>query len=279
LQKRGRALASAYGQLTYQVRSMPDFIVIGAQRCGTTSLFRALMAHPQVMRPVLHKGVNYFDVNYHRGSRWYQGHFPLKEVARRRAAEFGPPSVFEASGYYLYHPFAAERIARDLPSVKLVAMIRNPVERAYSAYKHELARGYEWETFDRALDLEGERLQGELERMTLDPTYESFTHRHHSYTRRGEYARQLSSYIDLVGRDRLLVIESESFFSEPAREFQRLESFLGLTPFVPTQFARYNARPDGSMAARDRKRLQDNFASHDADLSTILGRPPAWSEL
>src|SRR5262249_32601589 len=125
------------GAATAPLRLHPAFIMIGAQRCGTTSLFRALVAHPQVMSPAFRKGINYFDLNYFRGERWYTGHFPISEIARRHASSYGEPMAFEASGYYMYHPFALERMARDLPRVKLVAMLRDPAERAFSPYKHE----------------------------------------------------------------------------------------------------------------------------------------------
>ena len=162
------------GTATAPLRLQPGFIMIGAQRCGTTSLFRALMAHPQVVRPAFHKGINFFDLNYYRGLTWYRGHFPVARVAQAATARHGGPMTFEASGYYMYHPFAMERLARDLPRVKLVVMLRDPVERAFSAYKHEYARGYEWESFEKALELEDERLIGEIDRMRADPAYESF---------------------------------------------------------------------------------------------------------
>ncbi len=97
------------------------------------------MAHPQVVRPAFHKGINFFDLNYYRGLTWYRGHFPVARVAQATTARHGGPMTFEASGYYMYHPFAMERMARDLPGVKLVVMLRDPVERAFSAYKHESA--------------------------------------------------------------------------------------------------------------------------------------------
>jgi hypothetical protein len=272
----GRRLSVKAGGASAGLRARPDFILVGAQRCGTTSLFRALMAHPQILRPVLHKGVNYFDVNYSRGERWYQGHFPLAAVARARTAKQGPPRVFDASGYYMYHPAAPERIAKDLPAVKLIAMLRDPVERAYSAYQHELARGFEWETFERALDLEVERLVGEIERMRSDPTYESFTHRHHSYTRRGHYAEQLAVFLELFGPERLLVIDSEAFFTDPGAEYKRIVDFLDVVPFQPARFDRYNARPRAAMSSQTRSRLEEHFRPHDEHLEHLLHRRLTW---
>ena len=138
--------------------------------------------------------------------------------------------VFEASGYYVYHPFALERIAHDMPSVKLVVMLRDPVERAFSAYKHELARGFERESFEKALELEDSRLAGEIDRMQADPRYESVAHRHHSYRRRGHYAEQLERTFRLFPREQVHVIDSEAFFAEPASEYERVLAFLARAP-------------------------------------------------
>ncbi len=144
------------GVATGRLRSTPDFLVIGAHRCGTTSLFKALSAHPQLLRPPVNKGTDYFTLHYHRNPNWYRGHFPLTLPGRLRTARYGGPLVFEACTYYLFHPFAMERIARDLPHVKLVVMLRDPVERAFSAYKHELARVQELFPSDQLHILESE---------------------------------------------------------------------------------------------------------------------------
>jgi hypothetical protein len=273
----GRDAALGLGRATTAFRSPPDFIMVGAQRAGTTSLFRALMSHPQVMRPTVSKGVNYFDLNYHRGWNWYLGHFPVARAAEWRTRSVGEPAVFEASGYYLYHPFTARRMAADLPGAKLVVMLRDPVERAYSAYQHEKARGFEWETFDEALRLEDQRLVGELDRMRRDPTYESFSHRHHSYLHRGRYAEQLERLYAFFPREQVHVMMSESFFADPATEFRALLGFLGLQQEADVPFERYNAQPRGAMPEDTRLRLRDHYAPHDEALTALLGRPLPWA--
>lgn len=277
LKHAGRRAYVRVGAATAPVRPLPGFIMIGAQRCGTTSLFRALAAHPQVVRPTLQKGINYFDLNYLRGLDWYRGHFPLTGVARRKAARYGNPVAFEASGYYLYHPFAIERLARDLPDVKLVAMLRDPVERAFSAYKHEYARGFEREDFGAALELEDSRLAGEIERMAQDPSYESFPHRHHSYRRRGQYAEQLERVLSCFPGGQLHIIDSEAFFEAPAVEYRKLIAFLGLAAFEPASFGRYNARPGAPMDPGIGRMLRGHYAPHDKRLAELLGRPPRWA--
>ena len=99
----------------------------------------------------------------------------------------------------MFHPLAGERIRRDLPGVKLLVLVRDPVERAYSAHAHELARGYETEPFERALELEDQRLAGEAERIVAQPGYLSHSHQHHAYLARGRYADQLERLDKLLG--------------------------------------------------------------------------------
>jgi hypothetical protein len=234
------------------------------------------MAHPSVLPSVFHKGVNYFDLNYFRGPAWYLGHFPVASVARLKTRSSGAPVTFDASGYYMYHPLAPERMAHDMPDMKWLLMLRDPVERAYSAYQHEFARGFETESFERALELEDERLEGEVERMRADPRYESFSHRHHSYQRRGHYADQLEVCIRLFGEGHVLVVESQSFFSQPETEYRRIVDFLGLPAFEPARFDRYNARPRADMAPSTRAALSSHFAPHDEKLAALLGHPPDW---
>jgi hypothetical protein len=165
---------------------------------------------------------------------------------------------------------------RDLPDVKIVAMVRDPVERAYSAYQHELARGFETETFARALELEDRRVEPELARMIADESYQSQTHRHQAYRRRGHYAEQLVPFLEGLGSDRVHVLESESFFTRPEHEFGRLLEFLGLSPVMPASFDRYNARRRSPLDDGVRVDLAEHFERHDEQLATILGGPPGW---
>lgn len=271
-----RAAYLKAGILTARSRIEPSFIMVGASRAGTTSLFRALSQHPAVLRPAVNKGVRYFDLNYDKSWDWYRGHFPLERTARHRAEGFGTPAAFEASGYYVFHPVAVARIAERLPNVKLVAMFRDPVERAFSAWKHESARGFEWESFESALDLEDERMIGEVDRMARNPGYESYSHRHHSHRQRGEYALQLDRMWAALPREQVMVIQSENFFSQPETEFAQLVDFLGLTSFRPGSFDRHNARPSSPMSSSVRRRLEDHYAPFNHRLEAMLGQPLRW---
>lgn len=268
------------GRATSRWRMDPSFIVIGGQRCGTTSLFKALEQHPQAVRPPVDKGTDYYTLHYDQGREWYRSRFPLGVTSRRRAAHVGAPRAFEACTYYMFHPFAIERLARDFPDIKLVVMLRDPVERAYSAYKHELARRFESEhDFMRALELEDSRLEGQVDRMRENVAYESLSHRHHAYRRRGQFAEQLDRVYTHFAREQVHVLDSEAFFAEPQSEYHHLVTFLSLAEWQPAAFEVHNARPSSSMPDDARSYLREHFKVHDERLADLLGRRPSWAQL
>jgi Sulfotransferase domain len=269
----------SYGRLTAAGRMTPSFLICGGQRCGTTSLYRALAAHPVVLKAVLHKGVHYFDTSYRRGMAWYRGHFPLQRTADKVSDRYGVPArTFESSPYYMYHPQAAARIARDLPYAKVVVLVRDPVERAYSQHAHEVARGFEQERdFGSALALEPARLHRQEELLAQDPDYYSFAHQHHAYRARGEYARYLGGMAQHLGRERIHVVESERFFADPEPAYDEVLDFLGLPNLGRPPFERHNARPRAAdMDPGIRRDLSAHYAPHDEALATWLGRMPIW---
>ena len=268
-------VADGWGGATSTARVLPDFLVCGAQRCGTTSLFKALCRHPLVTGPTLRKGVHYFDTGYHHDLDWYRSHFPMRATLRARR---GRPRVrvVESSPYYLFHPLAAERIARDLPEVRVVVILRDPVERAYSAHAHESARGFETESFVRALELEPLRLAGEEERMSADPHYRSYSHQHHGYVARGHYVDQLVRMEKHLGRDRMYVVDHADLFDGTARALAEIERFLGLPPGPGLAPGRHNVRARARMPEGLRSELRAGFADSDSRLATWWGRTPSW---
>jgi hypothetical protein len=276
VKRAGHAISVTVGRVTAPRRMLPAFLIVGAQRCGTTSMYRALAAHPAVRKAVLHKGVHYFDMNYERGIGWYRAHFPLLATGRM---------AFESSPYYMFHPLAAGRIAVDLPGVKLIVLVRDPVERAYSAHAHELARGFESESFDRAIELEPDRLDGEAERITADPGYLSHSHQHHAYLARGRYVEQLDRLERLFGREQIHVVDSGDFFGKPEPVYDGVLEFLGLAGCADRAegagrgypaFERHNARPRSPIPAGLRVELDEYFTPFDEKLTSWLDRVPSW---
>jgi hypothetical protein len=268
--------ADRLGRGTASRRVLPNMLIVGGQRCGTTTLFKALVQHSCFLGPTLRKGVHYFDLQPEQSLDWYRSHFPTRgavEIARNRGD--GRVVVGESSPYYLWHPLAAERIIRALPSVRVIALLRDPVERAYSAHAHELARGFESESFEEALALEPKRLEGEEVRLRSGELTRSPAHQHLAYVRRGEYINQLQRMERAVGRDHMLVLDSADFWAMPERDWPQVTSFLGIADQDVT-FERHNARSRAPMSEALRSELDAHYLPFDERLATWWGRIPSW---
>jgi hypothetical protein len=267
----------AIKRVTGGLRVLPDFLIIGAQRCGTSSLYWYLAQHPDVA-PAVRKEVHYFDWHYRRGLLWYRAHFPLAayriglRVATGRRVLTG-----EASPYYLVHPHAPGRVKGLLPDVKLLVLLRDPVERAVSAYHHQVRRGRESLTIDQAFAREAAVLPRELERIDKDQLYRSEFHRHFAYLARGLYADQLSLWFDVCPRERFLILSSEQFFTETQSVFEEVLGFLGLLPWRPVEYRRFNAAAYETISAPTRQRLIEHFAPHNERLYQLVGRDFGWA--
>lgn len=269
--------ARVVGRVTSGLRTLPDFLLIGAQRGGTTTLYHYLTRHPQITG-ALDKEVHYFDLHYDNGLGWYRARFPTRGWVRARSHRIGAPIlVGESTPYYLFHPAVPRRVARDVPSARAIAVLRDPVERAWSHYRHEVDLGFETLSFEEAVDREQERLAGEEERLLADPNAVSFAHQHHSYVARGRYAEQLERWFATLGRQHVLVLRSEDFFADPAGEFVKILDFLGLEPWSPASWRAYNAATATDLAPDTRERLRSLFRPHDERLAALLGADPGWS--
>jgi len=249
----------------------PRFIIIGAQRAGTTSFYHLLCEHPCVL-PAATKEVHYFDCNYSRGPGWYESQFPLAA-----AHSLGRQAITgEASPYYLFHPCAMARLAQDLPEARLIVLLRNPIERAYSHYHHQRRRKLETLSFEEALAQEDERLRGEAEKILQDENYNSANYRGFSYLARGIYEEQLRAVRDLFPGEQTLVLRSEDFFISPEQILAQTLSFLNLPDWRPRKFIRQNAGKYSGMSPQIREFLRDYFEPHNQRLYEFLSRDFGW---
>jgi hypothetical protein len=275
LRSAARSARWTLGHATARLRPLPDFLVIGAQKSGTTALYAYLLWHPSVLGPSW-KEISYFDRHAARGPAWYRGQFPLEARVRRAARRTGHAVVGEASPSYVLHPLAPERVARLLPRARLIVVLRNPVDRAYSHYHHEVSLGREPLTFEEALEHEEQRLDGEIERMTRDPSYFSHPWWDHTYRARGLYAEQLERWLAVFPREQLHVIVTEELRARTAAEVARTHDFLGLPHRGLAEFPRIFERDYPPMATETRRRVAARFAPANDRLETLLGRRLDW---
>jgi Sulfotransferase domain len=257
-----------YGRATASARPLPDFLIIGAQKAGTTALYAYLRRHPAITGPSW-KEVSYFDRHYGRGEAWYRGNFPNRVRARGKL-------VGEASPSYIFHPLGPERVKALVPEARLVALVRNPVDRALSHYHHEVALGREPLPFEDALDAEEKRLRGEEERLAADPSYFSRAWWSHAYKSRGRYAEQLERWLVLFPREQLLILPSEDLGGEPERTHARVLDFLGAAPHRLDAYPRVYERQYEAMTPETRERLAAEFEAPNRRLYELLGRDLGW---
>src|SRR5438128_5248126 len=258
-----------YGKATSFARPLPDFLIIGAQKAGTTALYSYLRRHPHVSGPSW-KEVSFFDRHYARGAAWYRGNFP--NALRTRGALVG-----EASPSYVFHPLAPERVAALVPHARLIVLLRDPVDRALSHYHHEVALGREPLSFDDALAQEEERTRGEVERMLRDPLYFSDAWWNYTYAARGRYAEQLERWFAAFPRAQLLILTSEELSTEPAATYARVLEFLGAAPHELDSFPRVFERDYAGMQRETRRLLSGTFSEPNRRLYELLGRELDWT--
>lgn len=271
-----------YGMATAGGRGLPDFLVIGAKRGGSTSLYRNLVRTPGVLplfpRQANVKGTYYFDVEFDRGERWYKSHFPSTAI-RDQAAVRGPVAVGEASPYYLSHPRSAGRAAGLVPQARIVAVLREPVARAHSHYQERVRQGIETlPTFADAVDAEAGRLADEEERMLEDPGYVSWNHLNFGYLAQSDYAASLSRWLAVYPADRVLVLRSEDFYADDAAVLARVRGFLGLEAAPPTETRQWNRTGTSDLDPGLARELGERLAPSVSALAGLLGWPDdAWS--
>ena len=276
----GKAGLRAYGVATASLRPGPDLLVIGSKRGGTTSLWRYLDGHPGVMatfpRAQNIKGTYFFDEGWAKGVDWYRSHFPT--TARRDAlrARLGyEPVALDASPYYLFHPLAPARAAQVVPDALIVAVLRDPVERAFSHWK-ERRNHTEDLGFAEALAAEADRTRGEEDRMVADPGYVSFAHRHQTYVAQGRYAPMLERWFEAFGRDRMVVAAAEEMYADPQSFCDQLFGRLGLPDHNLGEPEPYNAEPSADMDPAIREELRQRLAPDITAVEALLGRPMPW---
>lgn len=285
-----QSAAQASRVLTSRLRVYPDFLIIGGQRCGTTSLFYHLKEYPQIF-PSFRKEVHYFDDRFSRGVHWYRSQFPT--VIQKRITRDIKQQTFltgEASPYYIFHPHAPRRVKALLPHVKLIALLRNPIDRAYSQHWLETNVRKETLSFRDAVFAEQERTAGEKEKMLQDEIYQSRSYCHYTYLARGIYVDQLQYWMRFFPREQFLILRSEDLFTNPSPIITQTLEFLGVPKEeidAGKEFKQYRLPYDKGHTVKAstpkmdpdlRAYLVDYFRPHNARLRAFLGRDFDWDK-
>lgn len=251
--------------LTAGKRALPKFLIIGAQKAGTTSLYEYLVEHPDIL-PTKTKEVHYFDENYHRGTSWYRSYFPLEELTDNKITG-------EASPLYIFRPEVPQRVKALLPDVKIILLLRDPAKRAISHIHHMKRKGLEKRSLDE-LFADGFDARLHAEDALTDPWRQKI----YSYLSRGLYARQLKEWFRYFDREQFLILKSEDLYKDTAGLYAKTLDFLEMHPYGGVNFEKAHnqhayKRPDEELLAS----LQQWYKPHNDELEALLGRSMDWA--
>lgn len=252
-----------------KLRAFPNFIIIGVQKGGTTTLFDLLRQHPSIKTSIF-KEVHFYDFAYNKGINWYKSFFPLREKGKNLI--YG-----EASPYYVFHPLVPERVFKDNPDVKLILLLRDPIARAYSHYQMEKRKGREKnETFEKAIKAETELMEKASHSILNNNSKYNFNHHIVSYLSRGRYFEQIERWLQYFGREQLLVIKSELFFANPTFYLESIYKFLDVEVIVPKEVKAKNKGDYLPINEETLSELRTYYKPYNQQLSLLLGEEFSW---
>lgn len=252
------------------MKKTPDFLIIGVQRGGTSSLFRYLMEHPQIASPV-DKEIHFFDLNFHRGYDWYIEQFPfLANNKNQQNQQEKKVITGEASPYYIFHPLVAERVKNYCPEVKLIILLRDPIARAISHYHHCVRFQLEKDPLELAFKLEENRLQGEKEKLKTDENYCSYNYQHLSYLERGKYLPQIQHWREHFPKEQMLILQSEKLYDNPPSILAQVTDFLEIDPFTLPEYYPHNQAEYPPTSPIIIKQLVEYFSPYNQELYNYL---------
>lgn len=259
--------------LSANKREFPSFICIGAMKAGTSSLAAWLFQHPNIQRPIrTRKEINYFDIHYQKGLKWYQACFPTAKSLHEGKI------TGDISPGYLFHPNAAKRISEILPDAKIIVLLRNPVNRAISHYFHEIRHKNEDLDILKAFETEESRIAPELDYLQNHPDYSSPNLRRFSYKQRGHYSDQIQRFFQYFPKKNFLIIKSEDLFQNPEGNIKEVYKFLNVDfNYIPLDVIPRNVNkyPD-EVPNEVITYLKNYFSQHNSNLDKLLNRKFNW---
>lgn len=211
-----------FRKITNRFRMTPNFIIIGGAKCGTTSLYAYLMEHPNIL-PASIKEVNFFQYTTNSKTSFYRTHFPIKQQNLITG---------EASTQYLVHQLVPKRIHNLLPSVKLILLLRDPVERAYSEFNYMINLGAQISTnFEDAIESELKRINIEKEHPEFVIENYNYFQPCFSYLRHGIYINHISNWLKYFPKEQLLILNTKDLSNNFDNLMDKTFDFLNLPKY------------------------------------------------
>jgi len=260
-----------YG-VTGPLRVLPDFLVIGSVRSGSTSLYYNICNHPSIL-PAAYDEIGFFDSNYHLGMNWYRSMFPLKRDMNRIRNKTKYALTGEDTPFYFWKIDAAKRISEVLPKIKLIAILRNPVQRAYSNYNLGLRAGTEKLTFEEAIRKELDTL---TENKISAENIFKFCDVRRSNIAKSLYIYQMKIWFERFSKNRLFIISTEEMSNSPSHTMNQVYEFLDLPKYEHAFFEKRKKMSYDKMSDSIRKELEEFFKPYNEELFKLIGRSFNW---
>ena len=260
-------------------RIKPRLLILGAQKAGTTSLYNYLTTHPGIIPNRSWKEIRFFDLpeNYRQGMGWYLGGFPTRFEARGRI-------TIDASPSNLYFPQIPALIRKHLgPDILMIALLRNPANRAYSGWKmyHSFGTNPDVAENNRLIADRRSFAEAVTEEVSgrVDPHLYPY-----GYVGRGLYADQIENYFRVFNRRNLLFLDFRRLHNDLDNLLDEVTDFLRVAPFTTDQKTqltseRHNAGLDRTKSAEDEETMQtlrDFYRPHNVRLEELLGWKVDW---
>jgi len=261
--------------ITGPLRVLPDFIIIGSMKCGTTSLYYDICEHP-CASPAAYDEIGFFDSNFHLGLNWYRSMFPTKRRIEDIRRKEGVAITGEDTPFYFWNPVAAKRIQKLLPNIKLITILRNPIDRAYSEYQDVVSSESNSPSFETFIENEINTRRKDSSLIT-EENFEIFNQKN-SYLLKGIYVDQLKIWAGLFPKEQIFTLSTENLNSEPITALESVFQYLNLPDYKIKNIQRQKQKKYVPMNSQTRKILIEFFKPHNERLFKFIGKKFDWDE-
>ena len=257
------------------LRVLPDFIIIGSMKCGTTSLYYDICEHP-CASAAAYDEIGFFDSNFHLGLNWYRSMFPTKRRIEDIRRKEGVAITGEDTPFYFWNPVAAKRIQKLLPNIKLITILRNPIDRAYSEYQDLVSSESNSPSFETFIENEINTRRKDSSLIT-EENFEIFNQKN-SYLLKGIYVDQLKIWAGLFPKEQIFTLSTENLNSEPITALESVFQYLNLPDYKIKNTQRQKQKKYVPMNSQTRKILIEFFKPHNERLFKFIGKKFDWDE-
>ena len=262
----------------YNIGNLPEFYIIGAAKSGTSSLYTALTQHPGIIDRI-DKEIHFFDYPQKRnkGIAYYKAHFLPEFQKKQISKRLGYAPLEGDATPFMFHFWIPKWLFDVNPHAKLIAILRNPIDRAFSAYYHNRYRGREPLSFEDAIALETDRVKEEAENLKRDPQASIYHYSTFSYLGRGRYYEQLIRWLNFFSKDQIYVISFEDFVNDQSKICSQLFDFLNLPDYPVNSYHKINSGGyNKTINYALRTKLRSYFQEHNQKLFRLINKKFNW---